>query len=63
MNMCTLKAIKESIQECCQTQYDMDFAEIDQILQTLPFSQDQDSFVNCQNPAPPYRHKGSSQKN
>ena len=46
MNMCTIQSIKDAIRESCQSQYDMDSTEIDRVLQTLPFSeQDRKSVV------------------
>ncbi|MDO4294443.1 MAG: hypothetical protein Q4C65_14635 [Eubacteriales bacterium] len=38
MTMCTVKNIKDAIKECCQSQHDMETAEIDRIFQSLPFS-------------------------
>ena len=38
--MCTIKEIREAIREDCSSQHDMDSAEIDRVLQALPFSQD-----------------------
>ena len=39
MNMCTIQSIKDAIRENCQSQYDMESTDIDQVLQTLPFSE------------------------
>ncbi len=44
MNMCTVKEIREAIREDCRSQHDMESAEIDRILQTLPFSQEPEPF-------------------
>ena len=51
MNMCTIQSIKDAIRENCQSQYDMDFIEIDQVLQTLPFSK-QEPFSQPRNKRP-----------
>ena len=40
--MCTVKEIREAIREDCHSQHDMESAEIDRVLQTLPFSQGND---------------------
>ena len=37
--MCTIQSIKDAIRENCQSQCDMESTEIDQVLQTLPFSE------------------------
>ena len=37
--MCTVQSIKDAIRESCQSQYDMESADIDRVLQTLPFSE------------------------
>ena len=42
--MCTIKEIREAIREDCSSQHDMDSAEIDRVLQALPFSQDSEPF-------------------
>ena len=42
--MCTIKEIREAIREDCSSQHDMDSAEIDRVLQALPFSQDSNRF-------------------
>ena len=39
MNMCTVQSIKDAIRENCQSQHDMESTDIDQVLQTLPFSE------------------------
>ncbi len=44
MNMCTVQSIKDAIRESCQSQYDMESADIDRVLQTLPFSEHDDVF-------------------
>ncbi len=36
--MCTVQSIKDAIRESCQSQYDMESTDIDQVLQSLPFS-------------------------
>ncbi len=38
--MCTVKEIQEAIREDCQSQHDMEFIEIDRVMQTLPFAQE-----------------------
>ena len=40
--MCTVQSIKDAIRENCQSQYDMESTDIDRVLQTLPFSQEQE---------------------
>ncbi|UEB79133.1 hypothetical protein LK436_02090 [Clostridium sp. M62/1] len=42
--MCTVKEIREAIREDYSSQHDMESAEIDRVLQTLPFSQDSEPF-------------------
>lgn len=42
MNMCTVREIREAIQEDCRSQRDMESTEIDRVFQTLPFSQERD---------------------
>ena len=37
MNMCTVQSIKDAIRENCQSLYDMESADIDRVLQVLPF--------------------------
>ena len=52
MNMCTVREIREAIQEDCRSQRDMESTEIDRVFQTLPFSQERDLFdktTKCQN--------------
>ena len=51
MNMCTVREIREAIQEDCRSQRDMESTEIDRVFQTLPFSQERDLFDKhqCQN--------------
>ena len=52
MNMCTVREIREAIQEDCRSQRDMESTEIDRVFQTLPFSQERDlCLINhqCQN--------------
>jgi len=44
MNMYTVQSIKDAIREDCSSQRDMESAEIDRILQTLPFSQEPELF-------------------
>ena len=44
MNMCTVREIREAIQEDCRSQRDMESTEIDRVFQTLPFSQERDLF-------------------
>ncbi|MBM6725368.1 MULTISPECIES: hypothetical protein [Eubacteriales] len=44
MNMCTIQGIKDAIRENYQSQYDMESADIDRLLQSLPFYQDEDPF-------------------
>ena len=36
MNMCTVREIREAIQEDCRSQRDMESTEIDRVFQTLP---------------------------
>ena len=43
MNMCTVQSIKDAIRESCQSQYDMESTDIDRVLQTLPFSEHEQS--------------------
>ncbi|MSS37788.1 hypothetical protein [Clostridium porci] len=42
--MCTVKEIREAIREDYSSQHDMESAEIDRVLQTLPFSQEPEPF-------------------
>ena len=44
--MCTVKEIREAIREDCHSQHDMESAEIDRVLQTLPFSQGMTCWIN-----------------
>lgn len=44
--MCTVREIREAIQENCQSQMDMEMIEIDRIFQIFPFTQEQDIFQN-----------------
>lgn len=44
--MCTVREIREAIQENFQSQMDMEMIEIDRIFQTFPFTQEQDIFQN-----------------
>lgn len=39
--MCTVKEIQEAIQEDCKSQHDMDSTDIDRVMQTLPFAQEE----------------------
>ncbi len=41
MTMCTVKEIQEAIQEDCKSQHDMDSTDIDRVMQTLPFAQEE----------------------
>ena len=41
MTMCTVKEIQEAIREDCRSQHDMDSTDIDRVMQTLPFAQDE----------------------
>lgn len=54
MNMCTVREIREAIQEDCRSQRDMESTEIDRVFQTLPFSQERDKPPM---PKRPYRRK------
>ena len=36
MNMCTIQSIKDAIRENCQSQYDMESTDIDQVLPDSP---------------------------
>ena len=44
MNMCTDQSIKDAIRENCQSQHDMESTDIDQVLQSLPFSEHDSPF-------------------
>ena len=39
--MCTVKEIQEAIREDCKSQYDMESTDIDRVMQTLPFAQEE----------------------
>ena len=52
--MCTVREIREAIQENFQSQMDMEMIEIDRIFQTFPFTQEQDIFSKPLVPKPPY---------
>ena len=54
MNMCTVREIREAIQEDCRSQRDMESTEIDRVFQTLPFSQERDLFDKPPMPKRPY---------
>ena len=41
MTMCTVKEIQEAIREDCRSQHDMDSTDIDRVMQTLPFAQEE----------------------
>lgn len=51
MNMCTVREIREAIQEDCRSQRDMESTEIDRVFQTLPFLRKGICLINhqCQN--------------
>ena len=57
MNMCTVREIREAIQEDCRSQRDMESTEIDRVFQTLPFSQERDLFDKPPLPKRPYRRR------
>ena len=57
MNMCTVREIREAIQEDCRSQRDMESTEIDRVFQTLPFSQERDLFDKPPMPKRLYRRK------
>ena len=58
MNMCTVREIREAIQEDCRSQRDMESTEIDRVFQTLPiFSGKGSCLINHQMPKRPYRRK------
>lgn len=57
MNMCTVREIREAIQEDCRSQRDMESTEIDRVFQTLPFSQERDLFDKPPMPKRTYRRK------
>lgn len=37
--MCTIQSIRDAIQEHCQSQYEMEYTDIEQVLMSLPFSE------------------------
>ena len=39
--MCTVKEIQEAIREDCKSQHDMESTDIDRVMQTLPFAQEE----------------------
>ena len=41
MNMCTVREIREAIQEDCRSQRDMESTEIDRVFQTLETNYDE----------------------
>ena len=41
MTMCTVKEIQEAIREDCKSQHGMDTTDIDRVMQTLPFAQEE----------------------
>ena len=45
---------REAIREHCQSQHDMESAEIDRVMQRLPFVSEQDVFTRPPVPKPPY---------
>ena len=55
MNMCTVQSIKDAIRENCQSQHDMESTDIDQVLQTLPFSEHDSPFSQSPKHKRPYR--------
>ena len=55
MNMCTVQSIKDAIRESCQSQYDMESTDIDQVLQSLPFSEHDSPFSQPPKHKRPYR--------
>ena len=57
MNMCTVREIREAIQEDCRSQRDMESTEIDRVFQTLPFSQERDLFDKPPMPKLPTQEK------
>ena len=61
--MCTVKEIQEAIREDCRSQQDMESVEIDHVLQTLPFSQENDLLDKPPMPKRPYRRRKSEQNN
>lgn len=59
--MCTVKEIREAICEDCHSQHDMESVEIDRVLQTLPFSQENGSWDKPPMPKRPYRRRKRKQ--
>ena len=59
--MCTVKEIREAIREDCRSQHDMETADIDRVLQTLPFSQGNDLLDKPPISKRPYRRRKSEQ--
>ena len=53
--MCTVQSIKDAIWEKCKSQHDMESADIDRVLQTLPFSEQGSPFDRPPLPKRPYR--------
>ena len=60
--MCTVREIREAIQENFQSQMDMEMIEIDRIFQTFPFTQEQDIFFFFFVPKPPYSSRKRKQR-
>lgn len=60
--MCTVREIREAIQENFQSQMDMEMIEIDRIFQTFPFTQEQDIFSKPLVPKPPYSSRKRKQR-
>ena len=60
--MCTVREIREAIQENFQSQMDMEMIEIDRIFQTFPFTQEQDIFSKQLVPKPPYSSRKRKQR-
>ena len=60
--MCTVREIREAIQENFQSQMDMEMIEIDRIFQTFPFTQEQDIFLILLVPKPPYSSRKRKQR-
>ena len=48
--MCTIQGIKDAIRENYQSQYDMESADNDRLLQSLPFYPDEDAFARLPPP-------------
>ena len=44
MNMCTVQNIKDAIRESYQSQFNMESTDIDLVLQTLPFPEQDSPF-------------------